>query len=52
MFFDRLVVNKEKGRDFRFLLVDSLDSAVSVAMAPWTLEIECLSLKLILKQRP
>jgi hypothetical protein len=38
MFFDRLVLEKEKGGDFRLLLVDSLDCAVSEAMAPWTLE--------------
>jgi hypothetical protein len=34
MFFDRLVLDKEKGGDFHLLLVDSLDCAVSVAMAP------------------
>jgi hypothetical protein len=38
MFFDRLVLDKEKGRDFLLLLVDSLDCAVSVVMVPWTLE--------------
>jgi hypothetical protein len=38
MFFDRLVLDKEKGGDSCLLLVDSLDRAVSVAMAPWTLE--------------
>jgi hypothetical protein len=38
MFFNGLVLDKEKGGDFRLLLVDSLDCAVSVAMAPWTLE--------------
>jgi hypothetical protein len=38
MFFGRLVLDKEKGGDFRLLLVDCLDCAVSVAMVPWTLE--------------
>jgi hypothetical protein len=38
MFFDRLVLDKEKGEDFRLFLVDSLDCAVSVAMVLWTLE--------------
>jgi hypothetical protein len=38
MFFDQLVLDKEEGGDFPLLLVDSLDCAVSVAMAPWTLE--------------
>jgi hypothetical protein len=32
MFFDRLVLDREKGGDFRLLLVDNLDLAVSVAM--------------------
>jgi hypothetical protein len=34
MDFDQLVIDKEKGEDFRLLLVDSLDCAVSVAMVP------------------
>jgi hypothetical protein len=38
MFFDWLALGKEKGGNFRHLLVDSLDCAVSVAMAPWALE--------------
>jgi hypothetical protein len=38
MVFDWLILDKEKDRDFRLLLVDSLDCAVSEAMAPWTLE--------------
>jgi hypothetical protein len=36
MFFDRLVLDKEKGEDF--MSCYSLDYAVSVAMAPWTSE--------------
>jgi hypothetical protein len=32
MFFDWLVLNKDKGGDFHLLLVDSLDCVVSVAV--------------------